>query len=126
MLYYTMVKQPKKRLHFGDVVGMIAEKRPELTRTQISKTLDELFKIVPEQIYSGKDISIRRFGVFGLRHAKARKARNPMGPSDSTNVVEVPEKDVFKFWPNARIKNNLSYEVFISSGEASTEASEDE
>jgi nucleoid DNA-binding protein len=119
-----MVKPKKTRLHFGDLVGMIAEERPELTKHQISITLDSLFKLIPEKIYSGNDISIRRFGVFGLRHAKARKARKPNGPNDPSNVVEVPEKDVFKFWPNARLKNNLAYEVFVSSGEDSSEEEE--
>ena len=125
MVYYTMTKrESKKRLHFGDIASLVAKKYPELTKGQISKVMDEVFKIVPEQIFAGNDISIRRFGVFGTRHAAARQARNPKGPKNDTNVVDVPEKDVFKFWPNARIKSNLAYETFISSGEE--ESSEDE
>lgn len=116
-MQYIIMAANKKRLHFGDIVEMIAEKHPELLKGQIRTVMDEVFKIVPEQIYSGNDVSIRKFGVFGTRHAKARKARNPQGPKDASNVINVPEKDVFKFWPNARIRSNLAYEVFLSSGE---------
>ena len=116
-----MEKTKKQRLHFGDVVAKIAERHPNMTKGQIGTTLSEFFKLVPELVYSGNDISIRRFGVFGLRHAKARKARNPKAKTGEGNVVDVPEKEVFRFWPNAKMKSNLAYEAFMASGEAESE-----
>lgn len=115
-----------KRLHIGDLVADIAAQNPEMSKGQIRKVLSDLFDYVPKRVFEGDVISVRRFGVFGVRHSGARKAINPKDPKQR---VDVPAKDIFKFWPNWKLKSNLNWKKYqedLASGKVKEEEDEEE
>lgn len=58
----------------------------------VQKTLDH----ITEALAHGDTVEFRNFGVFEIRTRKKRIGRNPSNP---TQVVDIPERNVVRFKP---------------------------
>lgn len=73
----------------------------EHVREIVQQTLD----IMQDALCSGKNIELRKFGVFELQVRKSRVGRNPNKPE--TDVV-IPRRAVVKFKAGKEMKSGLS------------------
>jgi nucleoid DNA-binding protein len=71
-----------------------------LKQADIKKIVQMVLDGIIDVLVSDRRIELRNFGVFEVRHRKARKARNPRTGEE----VMVPDKNVVTFKPG-RIMN---------------------
>jgi DNA-binding protein HU-beta/integration host factor subunit beta len=83
----------------NDMVVNIA-KATGLKQADIKRIVQMVLDGIIEVLIKERRIELRNFGVFEVRHRKARKARNPRTGEE----VDVPEKNVVTFKPG-RIMN---------------------
>ena len=102
---------PKKTAATGEslstakVVASIVEKaikkKVELSKKQVTQTLEMLLETVAEEVRRGNKVSLKNFGVF-RRHTKParpkRKGRNPATGEEITIAAKKAE-NVIKFRP---------------------------
>lgn len=83
------------------VADKAAKKKMELTKKDISATLELMLETVAEEVRRGKRVSLKNFGVF-RRHVKParpkRMGRNPKTGEEITIPAKRAEK-VVKFRP---------------------------
>ena len=99
-LFYRHVQQPPKR----QIVQSIYENnnyKQEDVRQIVQQTLD----IVRDALIAGRNIELRKFGVFEIQVRKARVGRNPNRPE--TDVV-IPRRAVVKFKAGKELKEGLT------------------
>jgi nucleoid DNA-binding protein len=88
-----------------DIVLEVAE-RPELselTQTQIKLVMQAVLDHIIDSLLKGQNIELRNFGVFKVRHRKARMARNPR----TGQKVHVSDRKVVVFKPGLIMKQKL-------------------
>jgi integration host factor subunit beta len=78
----------------NDMVVTIA-KATGLKQANIKKIFQMVLDGIIDVLVAQQRIELRNFGVFEVRHRKARKARNPRTGAE----VQVPEKNVVTFKP---------------------------
>lgn len=78
----------------NDMVVTIA-KATGLKQADIKRIVQMVLDGIIDVLVAEKRIELRNFGVFEVRHRKARKARNPRTGEE----VQVPEKNVVTFKP---------------------------
>ena len=83
----------------NDMVVSIA-KVTGLKQADIKRIVQMVLDGIIDVLVAERRIELRNFGVFEVRHRKARKARNPRTGEE----VMVPEKEVVTFKPG-RIMN---------------------
>jgi nucleoid DNA-binding protein len=66
-----------------------------LKQADIKRIVQMVLDGIIDVLVAEKRIELRNFGVFEVRHRKARKARNPRTGEE----VQVPEKNVVTFKP---------------------------
>lgn len=83
------------------VVEKADKKKLELSKKQISTTLDLILETVADEVRKGNKVSLKNFGVF-RRHTKParpkRKGRNPATGEEITIAAKKAE-NVVKFRP---------------------------
>ncbi|WP_373045774.1 HU family DNA-binding protein [Vulgatibacter sp.] len=83
------------------IVDKAGKKKIELSKKQVTQTLDMLLETVAEEVRKGNKVSLKNFGVF-RRHTKParpkRKGRNPATGEEITIPAKKAE-NVIKFRP---------------------------
>ncbi|KJU83351.1 Histone-like bacterial DNA-binding protein [Candidatus Magnetobacterium bavaricum] len=77
----------------SELVLVVMEKSPGLTRTQTEFVVDAFFQCIMDALNSGDKVEIRGFGNFRLKDRAPRRARNPK----TGEIVEVPAKKILHF-----------------------------
>lgn len=72
-------------------------------REIVQRTLDE----IENALVAGKNVELRRFGVFEVQVRKARVGRNPKAPEKD---VMIPDRPVVKFKMGNEFKKRLMNE----------------
>ena len=71
----------------------------------VRKIVQETLDIIRDALIEGRNIELRKFGVFELQVRKARVGRNPNKPE--TDVM-IPRRAVVKFKAGKELKEGLS------------------
>ena len=74
--------------------------KQNVVREIVQDTLD----VIQDALASGKNIELRKFGVFEIQGRKARIGRNPNRPETD---VEIPRRAVVKFKAGKELKADL-------------------
>ncbi len=74
--------------------------KQNVVREIVQDTLD----VIQDALASGKNIELRKFGVFEIQVRKARIGRNPNRPETD---VEIPRRAVVKFKAGKELKADL-------------------
>ena len=75
-----------------------------LTHQQASDALDALVDVITRKLQNGEAVALRRFGVFTVKVAKAKKGRNPKTPDVE---ILIPERCALRFKPSLELKQNI-------------------
>jgi nucleoid DNA-binding protein len=86
----------------NDLVVTIA-KSTGLKQADIKKIVQMVLDGIIDVLVTERRIELRNFGVFEVRHRKARKARNPRTGEE----VQVPEKNVVTFKPGRIMQQRI-------------------
>ncbi len=81
----------------ADVVG------PGVTKRECGRLVEAFLDAVKDALARGDRIELRGFGVFKVRHRKARTGRNPK----TGEPVEVPSRDVPVFEPSRHLRSRV-------------------
>ena len=81
----------------ADVIG------PRVTKRDCGLMVDAFLDAVKDALGQGDRIELRGFGVFRVRHRKARTARNPKTGAP----VEVPARDMPVFEPSRHLRSRV-------------------
>jgi len=71
----------------------------------VRKIVQETLDIIRDALIEGRNIELRKFGVFEIQVRKARVGRNPNKPE--TDVM-IPRRAVVKFKAGKELKEGLS------------------
>ncbi|MCK4908911.1 MAG: integration host factor subunit beta [Planctomycetes bacterium] len=85
-----------------DIANILAEKY-KISQVDSKKIVQGTFDTIIETLLKNGRIELRNFGVFIVKHRKARKARNPRTGAQ----VMVPEKKVVTFKPGRLMQNKI-------------------
>ena len=88
----------------ADLVEKVAEAvGPVVTKRDCGPMVDAFLDAVKDALAQGDRIELRGFGVFRVRHRKARTARNPRTGAP----VEVPSRDMPVFEPSRHLRSRV-------------------
>lgn len=87
-----------------DLVNRISEET-DLTQQQVHHVVQKMLDYVVEALAAGKNVELRKFGVFVVQQRKARIGRNPHKPE---NEVTIPPRKVVKFKSGKIMKQQIS------------------
>lgn len=101
-----IIFSPKHAFHISDDEGNIKDfvvkksnKKVLYTIDDVEKIIDATLEVITESIRRGEEVSLHKFGVFGLQHKGPRVVRSVYGDER----YDVPERFVFKFVPGAHL-----------------------
>ncbi len=70
-----------KRLTKQDLIDavktQIAEKRPDITKTDVEAVSEALWETIRNELAEGNTVPITGFGIFELKESAEREGRNP-------------------------------------------------
>ena len=72
----------------SELIEKVAKLHPHLRPSDVERVVKTIFKEIGNAFARGARIEIRGFGIFSLKHRKARTGRNPR----TGTTVEVPRK----------------------------------
>jgi integration host factor subunit alpha len=75
-----------------------------LTRIKQKNLFESLLKIVKRALASGEDVLISGFGLFQVRHKRARMGRNPKTKTEH----EISERKVVTFDPSKVFRKEMN------------------
>ena len=87
----------------SEVIKSIA-KETQLSKKMVESILDKAVEVATDELMSGKELSIVRFGVLDLYKRAPRIAIVP-GQSDK---VQVPEKKIVRFTPSKLLHSKIN------------------
>ena len=82
----------------------------------VQKTLDYIIVA----LVAGKNVELRKFGVFEVKVRKARVGRNPNAPETD---VPIPERAVVKFKPGKEMREKV---IKLTSAQVAAAAAEED
>lgn len=91
----------------SELIETLANKLRHLSRMEIEIIVDTVINKIKEALKSRNRVELRGFGIFEVRHRKARQGRNPK----SGDIVDVQDRYVpfFKVGKELRDRvNNIS------------------
>ena len=88
----------------SDLVNKIAEIHTELYHRDAETVVAAILEEIVEALSRGDRIEIRGFGVFAVKHRKARVGRNP----GTGELVQVKDKMVPYFKPGKEMRARLN------------------
>jgi integration host factor subunit beta len=107
-----------------EIVKQISDKTG-LTQLKTKDVVQKTFEAIVDTLLSDGRIELRNFGVFEVKHRKARKARNPR----TGDRVDVAPKSVVTFKPGKemedRIRDQDGEMVMATVGAGSSEDDDD-
>lgn len=83
--------------HLGDSIGV--------TRGEANRVLEAVINVILEELAAGKSVSLRGFGTFQLKRAKAILGRNPSNPNE---VIMIPERAMLRFRPSGALRTAVN------------------
>ena len=86
-----------------DIVVRIS-KETGLFRQDVVKIVQLLLDHLTESLARGQTVELRNFGVFAVKHRKARIGRNPNRPEHD---VPIPSRAVVKFKAGKKLKSKV-------------------
>ena len=105
----------EKRMTKADLVEKVADVvGPRVTKRKCRLMVKAFLEAVKDALARGDRIELRGFGVFKVRHRKARTGRNPR----TTAPVEVPYRDVPVFEPSRHLRNRADRSLGVLGKEA--------
>lgn len=88
----------------ADLVERVADALgPRVTKRDSGLAVDAFLAAVQDALVQGEGIEIRGFGVFKVRHRKARTGRNPR----TGEPVPVPARSVPVFQPSRHFRSRV-------------------
>ena len=72
----------------SELIERVAELYPHLRYRDVERVVETIFSSIGTALTRGDRVGIRGFGIFSLKHRKARTGRNPR----TGTTVEVPRK----------------------------------
>ena len=78
------------------------------TQAEVLEVFQAALELIAEKLSAGDDVTLRRFGTFELRMAKAKVGRNPNKPGTE---MHIPARTVVKFKPGKELKDQVSAAV---------------
>jgi nucleoid DNA-binding protein len=75
-----------------------------LTQREVRDIVQRLLDLVIDSLVEGETVELRNFGIFAIRHRKARMGRNPNAPAQG---VEIPAQRVVKFKPGKVMRERV-------------------
>ena len=67
----------KDNFNRSDIESSLAKDFPDLTKDQISKSIDVIINSIVESVATDKKVEIRGFGTFSKKYIRPRKFVNP-------------------------------------------------
>ena len=67
----------KDNFNRSDIESSLAKDFPDLTKDQISKSIDVIIDSIVESVAKDKKVEIRGFGTFSKKYIRPRKFVNP-------------------------------------------------
>ena len=67
----------KDNFNRSDIESSLAKDFPDLTKDQISKSIDVIIDSIVESVAKDKKVEIRGFGTFSKKYIRPRKFINP-------------------------------------------------
>ena len=67
----------KNNFNRSDIESSLAKDFPDLTKDQISKSIDVIVDSIVESVAKDKKVEIRGFGTFSKKYIRPRKFINP-------------------------------------------------
>jgi nucleoid DNA-binding protein len=83
-----------------DLVVLISNKTG-MIQQDVLNVIQRIFDHLTESLSHGQTVELRNFGVFEVKHRKARVGRNPNRPEHD---VPIPSRAVVKFKPGKEMK----------------------
>ena len=69
------------RITMGDLANLVSDQL-ELSKEQGMDAVRLVFETITDTVMMGGEVSIRAFGLFKLKHTKARNGANPKVPGE--------------------------------------------
>ena len=86
-----------------DIVSQLM-KEINLDKNKAKYLIESLLKIVKGTLASGEDVLISGFGLFQVRHKRARVGRNPKTKIE----YEISERKVVTFYPSKVFRKEMN------------------
>ena len=103
----------------ADLVEKVAEAvGPGVAKRECGLMVEAFLDAVKDALAQGDRIELRGFGVFKVRHRKARTGRNPRTGAP----VEVPSRDVPVFEPSRHLRSRVDRGLGVLGKEAHRDA----
>tara|TARA_B110000091_G_C13557273_1_gene367000 strand:+ start:271 stop:561 length:291 start_codon:yes stop_codon:yes gene_type:complete len=67
----------KNNFNRSDIESSLAKDFPDLTKAQISKSIDVIIASIVDSVAKGEKVEIRGFGTFSKKYIRPRKFVNP-------------------------------------------------
>ncbi len=93
-----------KNLTKREIVLKIHSKLNELSQKDILDVVQLTLDTIAEGLQGGRNVELRNFGVFKIKHRKSRIGRNPNKPEKD---VIIPERTVIKFIAGKNLKHTM-------------------
>lgn len=93
----------KKKVTRSDIVNDVSAQHEAFFKAHVKVIVNATLDALAEAIAAGKQVEIRRLGVFSTRHLGARRSRNPR---TGEVIVAAPYAGV-KFRASKEIKRKL-------------------
>ena len=107
-----------------DLVAAVSHKSGT-NNEEVARGINALIEVLVEKLSTGSEITLRGFGTFSVKIAKAKKGRNPNKPE---NQVNIPERCVPRFRPGKALRNSILKldPAHFKNGSASSESDGDD
>jgi len=90
----------------SELIEKVAELHPQLRYSDVERIVETIFTSIGDALTRGDRVEIRGFGIFSLKHRKARMGRNPR----TGTTVEVPRKVIPYFRTGKHLHARLNEE----------------
>ena len=96
------MSKKNKNYNRSDLEKSLLKKFPNLTNTQISKSIDIFFNTIVEEIALDNKVELRGFGTFSKKRIRPRKFINPR----TKEVSYLGETATIHFKPSKKLTDN--------------------
>ncbi len=86
-----------------DLVAAVSHKSGT-NNEEVARGLNALIEVLVEKLSTGSEITLRGFGTFSVKIARAKKGRNPNKPED---LVHIPERCIPRFRPGKALRTSI-------------------
>lgn len=89
-----------------ELANMICEKaQSHYTHKEVQEVLQKAVELITEAVGEGKQVVLRKFGIFSVKEVKAKVGRNPKNPGQD---IPIPARKVVKFKMGKTLRETLA------------------